>query len=47
MHMLLIRTCNPALSLRDSLSQWGEIAARLREGPRLRKYQCEIEWNDC
>ena len=44
MHMLLSRACNPSLSLRNCMQRWGEIAARLREAPRLRPYQCEVEW---
>jgi hypothetical protein len=41
MHMLLRKACNPDLSLRDCLGKWGAIAAKLREAPRERKYQCE------
>ena len=44
MHMLLSRACNPNLSLRDGMRDWANIAARLREPPRLRQYQCEVEW---
>ena len=44
MHMLLSRTCNPSLSLRNCMTNWAEIASRLREPPRLRKYQCEVDW---
>jgi hypothetical protein len=44
MHMLLSRACNPALSLHQCMQHWQEIAARLREAPRLRLYQCEVEW---
>ena len=44
MHMLLSRACNPELSLRDCMRRWPELAARLREAPRLRPYQCEQEW---
>jgi hypothetical protein len=41
MHMLLSRACNPPLSLRECMQHWPELAARLREAPRLRPYQCE------
>jgi len=44
MHMLLSRTCNPPLSLHDCMRDWTKIAARLREAPRLRQYQCEVDW---
>ena len=44
MHMLLSRACNPALSLRQCMQCWQDIATRLREAPRLRPYQCEVEW---
>ena len=43
MHMLLSRACNPELSLRQCMQRWQDIAARLREPPRLRPYQYEIE----
>jgi hypothetical protein len=43
MHMLLSRACNPALSLRECMQRWPALAARLREAPRLRPYQCEVE----
>ncbi len=43
MHVLLSRACNPDLSLRQCMQQWHKIAARLREAPRLRPYQCEVE----
>ena len=43
MHMLLSRACNPQLSLRDCMQRWPELAARLREPPRVRTYQCEVE----
>jgi hypothetical protein len=29
------------LSLRGCMQRWQEIAAQLREPPRLRQYQCE------
>jgi hypothetical protein len=45
MHMLLSRACNPDLSLRKCMRQWQDIAARLREAPRLRQYQCEAEFS--
>ena len=44
MHMLVSRACNPPLSLSECMQNWGEIASRLREAPRLREYQCEVEW---
>lgn len=43
MHTLLSRACNPQLSLRDCMQRWPALAARLREAPRLRQYQCEAE----
>jgi hypothetical protein len=43
MHMLLTRACNPPLSLRECMRRWPELAAKLREAPRLRPYQCEAE----
>jgi hypothetical protein len=45
MHMLLSRACNPTLSLRDCMQRWQELAARLREAPRLRPYQCEAQFS--
>ena len=45
MHMLLSRACNPDLSLRGCMQRWQEIAARLREPPRLRQYQCDAEFS--
>jgi hypothetical protein len=45
MHMLLSRACNPALSLRECMQRWQDIAARLREPPRLRPYQCEVDFS--
>ena len=45
MHMLLSRACNPALSLRECMQRWQDIAARLREPPRLRPYQCEANFS--
>lgn len=45
MHMLLSRACNPDLSLRKCMQRWQDIAARLREAPRLRPYQCEADFS--
>ena len=45
MHMLLSRACNPELSLRKCMPCWQDIAARLREPPRLRPYQCEADFS--
>ena len=41
MHMLLRNACNPPLSLRQCMQGWRDIAAKLRESPRKRRYQCE------
>jgi hypothetical protein len=41
MHMLLRRACNPPLSLYRCMQSWRAIAAKLRESPRKRRYQCE------
>ena len=41
MHMLLSKACNPPLSLRLCMQDWLDIAAKLREPPRKRLYQCE------
>ena len=43
MRMLLIRACNPSLSLHHCMQNWAAIAAKLREAPRKRQYQCEAE----
>lgn len=45
MHMLLSRACNPSLSLSKCMRTWQTIANRLREPPRLRPYQCEVDWS--
>ncbi len=45
MHMLLSRACNPPLSLHKCIRHWRQIAARLREPPRLRQYQEDLQWN--
>jgi hypothetical protein len=42
MHMLLSKACNPPLSLRRCMDGWNDIAAKLREAPRKRRYQCEV-----
>jgi len=44
MHMLLSRACNPPLALRSCIRRWRDIAGRLREAPRLRTYQSEVDW---
>ena len=41
MHMLLSKACNPSLSLQRCMHEWRDIAAKLREPPRKRRYQCE------
>jgi hypothetical protein len=41
MHMLLSKACNPPLSLRRCLQGWHDIAAKLREPTRKRRYQHE------
>ena len=43
MHMLLSKACNPPLSLRRCMQDWHDIADKLREPPRKRRYQCEGE----
>jgi hypothetical protein len=42
MHMLLRKACNPPLSLHRCMQGWHDIAAKLRESPRKRRYQCEV-----
>ncbi len=44
MRMLLSKACNPPLSLRRCMQGWRDIAAKLREPPRKRRYQCEGQW---
>jgi len=41
MHLLLRNACNPTLSLLLCIQDWRHIAAKLRESPRKRRYQCE------
>ncbi len=41
MHMLLRNACTPPLSLRRCMHGWHDIADKLREPPRKRRYQCE------
>jgi hypothetical protein len=43
MHMLLSKACNPPLSLRGCMQAWRDIAAKLREPTRKRRYQCEAQ----
>jgi hypothetical protein len=43
MHMLLTRACNPPLHLLGCLRNWNELAAKLREGPRLRPCQADYD----
>ena len=43
MHFLLSRAVNPDLKLHECLARWNEIAASLREPPRKRKYQMDVE----
>jgi hypothetical protein len=40
MHMLLARACNPALTLCQCMHGWRDIATRLSEARRKRRYQC-------
>lgn len=46
MYMLLSRVCNPTLSLRDCMREWDTIAAKLREPPRKRRYQADVELDE-
>lgn len=41
MHLLLRNAGNPPLSLLRCRQDWCNIAAKLRESPRKRQYQCE------
>lgn len=43
MHFLLNRAVNPDLKLHECLARWNDIAASLREPPRKRSYQMDVE----
>lgn len=48
MRMLLSAACNPPLSLRNCMTNWFDIASKLREPPRKkRRYQCENPISAC